>query len=34
MSAGLIQPETQRRLATIAAESRAPAREPALAGPE
>ncbi len=34
MSAGLIQPETQRRLATMAVEGRAPAREPALAGPE
>ncbi len=30
MSAGLIQPETQRRLATLAAEVRPPVREPAL----
>ncbi len=34
MSAGLIQPETQRRLSGLAAESRGPAREPALAGPQ
>lgn len=34
MSAGLIQPETQRRLSTLAVEAQAPVREVELAGPQ